>query len=113
MKIGQHIEDARAKMYRDAALRVTPEVNEAGDERFDLEGNAIIKSVESRISEDEIRAQVIKAATDGSLAFGQFKSGTVGSRVAWKFVVKNEADEEFDVNGSILITVPGSVLKKS
>lgn len=90
MKVGQQLDNARRDLYVAAAL------NEQG---------------KSRVDESKIREALLAALTEGDLSLRTFKSGSVGIQVRVNVPVSNESDEEFDLRGQILLTIPETVVK--
>ena len=94
MKVGQQLDNARRDMFAAAAF----ETNEDG-------------TLSSRVDATKIREAIVAAVTKGDFALRTFSSGSVGTRLALKVSVSNEAGEEFDLSGSVLLTIPETVVK--
>ena len=90
MKVGLKLDNARRDVFTAAAL------NEQGA---------------SRVDAAKVREAIVAAITEGDLSLRVFGSGSVGTRVALKVTVANEAGEEFDLTGSVLLTIPETVVK--
>ena len=91
-KIGESFEAQRREAFKNAAL------NEAGESRVD-----------SKVLQDA----VVKALESGDFTLRTFKSGSVGAQARVKVTVTNDAGDEFDLTGQVLLTIPETVVKAS
>jgi hypothetical protein len=72
---------------------------------------ALNEQGESRVDAAKVREAIEVAVAAGNWSLRTFNSGSVGVRVALKISVENEEGGEFDLTGSVLLTVPETVVK--
>jgi len=74
---------------------------------------ALTEDGASRVDSSSVREAITKAVTESDLSLRSFKSGSVGVQVVLKGItVTNDAGEEFDLRGQILLTIPETVPAK-
>jgi hypothetical protein len=85
MKVRAQLDNAKREMFTQAAMTETGE---------------------SRVDPQVVKEAVEAVIAEGDFSLHTFQSGTVGVRLRIKVAVSNEAGEEFDLTGSILLTIP-------
>lgn len=95
MKVGQQLDEVRRDTFKAAALRK----KEDG-------------TYESRVDKEAIKKAILASLEKGDLTLRTFSTGSVGVQVSLMFGVSNEAGEEFDLRGNVMLTIPETVVKK-
>lgn len=94
MKVAQQLDEARRDVFKAAALKK----KEDG-------------TYESRVDKEAIKTAILAALESGDLTLRTFSTGSVGVQVSLRFGVQNDAGQEFDLRGNVMLTIPETVVK--